>query len=483
MKAYTFSAVQTFYDAGAVVSSGPVEVVLTFPDDVTGIDYTLVGLTGAPYGNAVFRTMPLAVTIGGEAVAPGAIEPTINEAVVTEGNAVTQTLILQVDDMAMNTYIWLGGAPLPDVQSAADYNATLGRVPEATNLAASPIPLGTIAALQDVSDVGPSGAIPVDRPGIMRAASNTGEILSGSADADTLTGGPGGDRLEGLGSGDDIFGEGGPDGLLGGAGDDLLDGGRGADTIAASHGNDLATGGPGADFIGGGLGNDTIIGDDGFETVRGGNDTIGGGLGDDFIIGDLGDDVIAAGAGDDRVVAGSGHDTVGLSYGNDSVMGDAGDDELGGGFGRDVLVGGSGADSIGGGEGDDKIYGDDGDDFLAGGGRDDFISGDSGADTINGGSGDDQFYGGDGADVFVWNAADAGAVDWIHDFEDGRDTIRLTGVENAPGSGFIGRLDALALTDTMVRDIEVLVIHYQDQEIHVVGRQAHEFDLGDFVFV
>ncbi|MFD2173095.1 calcium-binding protein [Rhodobacter lacus] len=285
----------------------------------------------------------------------------------------------------------------------------------------------------------------------------TGEVVIGTGGDDTITGGTGDDTISG------------------GAGDDSLLGGDGDDVISSSDGDDSADGQTGNDSIGGGTGDDTLIGGEG-------NDTIGGGQDDDSISGAGGNDAISGGQGNDWIDGGDGNDSIGGGFGNDTIFGSAGDDSLGGGTGRDVIDGGEGADAIGGGEGDDTITGGDGDDFLAGGGRDDVIDGADGDDVINGGSGDDTMTGGDGADVFVFNGMIDGDTDVITDFEDGVDMIRISGIENEPGSGLNGYVAALNITDTTIDGEAGVSMAYEGQTIYLLGISAEDLTKADFLF-
>ncbi|MDU8912154.1 VWD domain-containing protein [Aestuariicoccus sp. MJ-SS9] len=298
------------------------------------------------------------------------------------------------------------------------------------------------------------------------------DTLVGGTGDDVLSGAGGDDRLEGNDGNDQLSGDGGNDALLGGAGADVLDGGAGNDNIAASDGNDVVDGGADNDLIGGGLGNDLIDGGSG-------NDFIGGGQGNDSADGGEGDDVVNGGAGDDSLTGNDGSDTMGGSFGSDTVTGGLGADDMGGGAGTDVIAGGQGNDSAGGGEGDDTITGGAGDDFLAGGGRNDVISGGDDSDTINGGDGDDTMTGGANADTFVFNGFNAGDADVITDFQDGVDSFRMTGVENAPGSGLQGYVDALNITDTA----QGALIDYQGHTILIEGVAAADLTLDDFTFL
>ena len=331
----------------------------------------------------------------------------------------------------------------------------------------------TLTVTVEVTD--PSGATDVETFDIEVTEAGVGDdddVVAGDDGPDLLQGFGGDDRLEGNGGDDTLEGGDGDDGLIGGDGDDKIDGGSGNDNIASGDGDDTAEGGSGDDFMGGGLGDDNLSGGTG-------NDTIGGGQGEDEIDGGDGDDVVAGGAANDTIRGGEGDDTMGASFGDDSVSGGGGADSLGGGTGRDVIAAGDGADSVGGGEGDDTITGGSGNDFLAGGGRNDLIDGGGGNDSINAGGGNDTITGGTGADLFIFNGEDPGATDRITDFEDGTDRIRLFGVDNAPGTGLEGKVDALEIVDTPGG----ASFNYDGQTVILAGVAAGTLGVDDFVFV
>ncbi len=89
---------------------------------------------------------------------------------------------------------------------------------------------------------------------------------------------------------------------------------------------------------------------------------------------------------------------------------------LDGGNKKDELLGTPGDDSLEGGNGEDSLEGFDGNDTLLGG---------NAADSLSGGNGDDELTGGNGPDVFIFAVTDG--TDVITDFEDGLDTIALSG--------------------------------------------------------
>ncbi|SFD70197.1 CAP domain-containing protein [Roseivivax sediminis] len=271
------------------------------------------------------------------------------------------------------------------------------------------------------------------------------------------------DILDGTDGDDTLAGRGGNDSLLGRGGDD---------EIAAADGNDTVIAGAGADNVGGGFGDDSLLGGTG-------NDTIGAGRGEDFVNGEAGDDIVNGGQGNDTIFGGAGNDTSGAGFNDDIVSGGFGDDSLGGGTGQDVIAAHDGDDAVGGGEGDDSIDGGSGDDFLAGGGRDDTIFGQAGADSINGGAGNDILSGGTGADIFIWNDLISGEADIVTDFEPGLDRLRLTGIDNAPGSGLVGKVAALTPTDT----VEGAILSYDGQLILLENVRVADLTLDDFLFI
>ncbi|WP_146592436.1 FG-GAP-like repeat-containing protein [Puniceibacterium confluentis] len=297
-------------------------------------------------------------------------------------------------------------------------------------------------------------------------------FLDGTLDLTDVVGGPQDETLIGTEGEDNLEGGPGDDNIFGLAGDDTLTGAGGDDNIGAGADNDEVIGGDGNDLMGGGTGNDQMTGGSG-------NDFMGGGQDDDTVDGGIGNDIVNGGPGNDLLIGGEGSDAMGGSFGADTIEGGAGNDDIGGGSGQDVISAGAGDDSVGGGEADDVIFGDDGNDFLAGGGRNDQIDGGLGNDTINGGDGDDTMTGGDGADVFVFNFFKDGDADVITDFEDGVDSFRMVGVENAPGSGLAGKVAALNITDVAVG----AQIDYQGHTVLIEGVAAADLTVEDFIFL
>ncbi|RBI84716.1 hypothetical protein DRV85_12260 [Rhodosalinus halophilus] len=377
-----------------------------------------------------------------------AVETTAQGAVLRYGD---EELVLRTAD----------GAPLEvdDIpallrQGPSRVTITLGELqvaPEPEPLGPPLVPPPPTMPAQDPADPAPS---PDPAPTPSESPETDGFLLIGSDGADQLTGGDGPDTLAGADGPDTLSGSGGDDNIAGSGGADVVIGGEGRDSIGGGEGADLVTGGPGADVI-------------------------GAGRGDDSIDGGAGPDRMSGGAGEDTLLGGAGDDTMGASYGHDVLYGEGGDDSLGGGTGRDTLEGGAGADAIGGGEGDDVIAGGEGHDFLAGGGRDDSIDGGDGDDRINGGDGDDTMTGGAGADEFVYNFFKDGDADVITDYEDGVDSFRMSGIDNAPGSGLQGYVDALNISDTA----EGALMDYRGHTILLEGVAASELGLEDFTFL
>ncbi len=157
--------------------------------------------------------------------------------------------------------------------------------------------------------------------------------------------------------------------------------------LLATAGDDTMTGSEVAfvsDFIEGGGGSDTI-------SARGGNDSLWGNAGRDFLYGGDDNDTVVCNdwaAGGVSALWSEGH-------------GDAGDDF--------IFTGGYGSGFLNGGAGSDRMWG---------GPQQDFLTGGSGIDYLAGGA---------GLDVFEVTAAGdvAGEYDFILDFQDGVDFIKL----------------------------------------------------------
>ncbi len=300
----------------------------------------------------------------------------------------------------------------------------------------------------------------------------------GTGGNDTYTGTYNNDWLYGLG-GDDtidgglgtdfIYGGDGDDTIHGSFGDDTIDGGSGADKLYGDDGNDIIHGGSENDTIEGYTGNDTIYGDDGADEINGGN-------GNDYLDGGSGNDtfVLNASAGWDTYVGGSDYDTIEVKeisafvnftaiqitsldgiekiennsdkpaylYANSlDVSGlDALVDvtEFRGNSANNVLTAhtvhldGPDTDTgmvMEGYAGDDYLTGSSLGDDIRGGTGSDVLRGLAGNDIISGGAGNDSLYGDadgvTGDDRFYFSSNDDN--DTIYDFEDGADTIDLTG--------------------------------------------------------
>ena len=291
----------------------------------------------------------------------------------------------------------------------------------------------------------------------------TGQLYTGTANADTHTGTDYADTLYG-GTGDDL--------LMGGKGNDILvGGGYDEDEEPISNwGTDTLFGGAGADtyVYTPGQGNVLVIGGDSQNSqdklvVDTPADPLGllsslasgGGLsmqqsedGEDLIMtfGTYGSvtlqDYYNGAAGyrlntfETSMFGGtltfegframtSGDDTLTGSDGSDLVFGMGGNDYLAGGGDQDVLYGGSGNDTLDGGTKNDILFGGSGNDSIIGG---------SGGDIISGGDGDDILNGGSGNDVYLFGAS------WGHD------VITEDGDGNSDWIAFITGQDSSAFT-------------------------------------
>jgi Ca2+-binding RTX toxin-like protein len=182
-----------------------------------------------------------------------------------------------------------------------------------------------------------------------------------------------------------------------------------------------------------------------------------------WLLASAGDDTMTGSnvaASPDFIEGGAGSDLIYARAGDDSVWGNAGRDVLFGGDGKDTIVcndWAAGAVSAfwsegHGDAGDDLVFtGGYGSGFLEGGAGGDRLWGGPQSDFLSGGTGIDYMTGGLGLDVFEVTAAGAaaGEYDFILDFQDGVDFIKLPvgpvwsaadsaygAILSAPGSSF-----------------------------------------------
>ncbi len=93
------------------------------------------------------------------------------------------------------------------------------------------------------------------------------------------------------------------------------------------------------------------------------------------------------------------------------------------GAGADVVTAAAGNDLVVFGAGADFAFGNEGNDTLMGNAGNDTLNAHEGNDMLFGGAGVDVLVGGAGADYFVFEYADAGALDRVLDFNTGNDSI------------------------------------------------------------
>jgi Ca2+-binding RTX toxin-like protein len=138
---------------------------------------------------------------------------------------------------------------------------------------------------------------------------------------------------------------------------------------------------------------------------------------DDEIIMVLEDYTKALTIDDFNIVEGNVTRTITGSSHRDVIQGKSTDDVINGRYGNDEIRGGDGNDTIYGAQGHDHLYGNSGRDIISGGQGNDVIDGGAGSDTLTGGWDNDIF-------VLDQDAAE-GDVDYVTDFGDGADKIRV----------------------------------------------------------
>lgn len=275
---------------------------------------------------------------------------------------------------------------------------------------------------------------------------------TGGAGTDTLTSI---ERLYGSNFNDSLYGTNGANYLRGYNGSDVLDGRGGNDTMRGDGGNDYYyvrdSGDRVQEFSGGGTDrvfsylSDYTLGDhvEDARIVTSNTASLTGNELDNFIYVGKGDNVIDATTGNDSVSylygATSG---VTVSLGTNLV-------QLTGGSGEDQFVSvenlyGSNFDDVLSGSDDANILrGHNGNDTLNGGNGNDILIGDLGNDLLFGDLGADLLEGGDGQDTFIFSQGDSpemtydgidtftalNGLDVISDFNDGEDSIDLSGLD------------------------------------------------------
>lgn len=272
---------------------------------------------------------------------------------------------------------------------------------------------------------------------------------------ENFEGGGGSDIVLGNDAANSLLGHAGNDEIYAGEGDDFLEGGTGADRLVGNAGNDTIFGGDDADLIKGGFGNNHLYGNDGDDRIEGaddGSDHLDGGAGADQLFGLGGNDALYGFAGNDATYGGRGNDTIWAGTGDDVVRGNRGDD---------VLIGEAGSDSI---------YGGANDDHLLGGADRDFLLGENGSDRLDGGFGNDNLTGGEGRDTFVFSTGYG--FDRVKDFEDGIDTLDISGTTTAS----FGDIYFVPI-DTNLR-----IVFGNGDVLYLDGFAAGLLDETDFVF-
>jgi len=366
------------------------------------------------------------------------------------------------------------------------------------------------------------------------------DTLGGSSGDDVLHGGAGNDKLMGdwmpydsngvryQGYGDDtlhggagndwLYGDEGNDALHGGAGNDHLLGGAGNDTFVYDSGNDTIW-----DFTSGAdvidltaltditSFSDLSLRQDGTDVIITLPEEQGGGtltlkhvklsdLGaDDFLFSEPADEddsavVADPGEGGLEVEATDIDETDADMPGDGTeVAGDDPEDDIamtaeadgvppqdgntitdGSGLNGGRIVGRAGDDQLTGTDRDDVLIGRRGDDTLDGGAGNDTLRGAAGDDTLHGGAGNDKLSGGGGADTFVYGTGDGDDI--IKDFEDGKDTIDLTGIASVTGFA------DLSMTQVNGNVVIALTEDQGGGSLTLENVDLADLDASDFVF-
>lgn len=469
--------------ADNVVDVRPMEFEVVYPDGETGFTYIIenappYGPDNLPIADEDLDTLNLRL---------GGLEVGLNESSfdvdsfffdvswVQGGAQSTTAFLYEIQNVAPSDFGFsvpgfstidldfiyvLGGAPLPPINTIADWEAFESLI-TGLSIASPPFAPGVEIPLASLGGTFTENDLILGSP--------TGDNIATGAGRDTLNGEDGDDILNGGAQRDRLFGDAGDDTLNGGLGNDTVNGGTGADQIAGRNGSDILRGEGGGDRINGGNGEDTLFG-------GGGGDVLNGGADNDRITGGDGQDTMNGGAGDDEIFGGASADTANGGSGNDTILGENGADVLSGGSGNDSVEGGNQSDVLNGGTGNDTLKGGNGNDTLNGDGARDRIFGGKGADTIDGGAGNDVITGGAGDDTFLFSAGN----DRITDFTAGSavDQIDMTGPDGWASFTAIQNGGALT-TDTAGNAV---VTDQAGHAFTLVGVAVGDLTQNDFIF-
>ncbi|MEX0712344.1 MAG: hypothetical protein WD278_08335, partial [Pirellulales bacterium] len=190
----------------------------------------------------------------------------------------------------------------------------------------------------------------------------------------------------------------------GGAGDDTITGNAANNKLIGGKGNDVLRGGPGHDSLTGGPGDDTLDGGNG-------NDTYIFAAAPSAEI-DWVHELAGTGTGVDLLsFAGLNASTpVWVDLNLDSGMATHANRTIHAGPGEAANF-----ENVTGGAGDDTFIGNAANNKLIGGKGNDVLIGGPGHDSLTGGPGNDTFKGGDGNDTYIFAAAAAAEIDWVHE--------------------------------------------------------------------
>jgi Ca2+-binding RTX toxin-like protein len=242
-----------------------------------------------------------------------------------------------------------------------------------------------------------------------------------------------------------VFGLGGADRFMGIYGRNTYDGGDGIDVLALNGGVanavDLTLGTAkrgaftvklaGIENVVGDSANDTIVGSAVDNDLQGGdgNDVLSGAAGNDTLGGGLGTDTLSGGLGNDKIDGGTGNDTVSYVKSLTAVVVNLTTGKATG-EGTDTLTG---IEHIKGSAKADTLTGNNLNNTIDGGAGNDILAGLLGNDTLNGET---------GFDTADYSAAPSAVVVNLQagTASGGAGVDKLTGIENALGSGFNDRI-------------------------------------------
>ena len=197
MPTYIFDAIEETMrvpDQHAVIAVRPTQIKMSFPDGTDTLNFT-TNLNRSEYdGLSLFSSFPVELYLGDVPYGPGQFSLDMMDLSWGEGKQ-SQVMMFDAVQHLKVWYIWLGGDPLPPMETPQQAKDFVHQITDMSHLPSGSIPFSEIVGLNSIEpDDIPSVPDIVD---LFLNGTDAGELLTGGEGNDSLDGGAGNDRLEG----------------------------------------------------------------------------------------------------------------------------------------------------------------------------------------------------------------------------------------------------------------------------------------------